>query len=169
MGFSNWKILILFEYAKDLSINSASLLLSMSKQICISAMLFLNIRCLPLTLTILFCIAQVDILTRFSVVLVLSTISFIHSLWWWFLPGTIFFLILPMTRIFLVWHFFCTWHSAFSFCLFVFSYLDIQSLLPGDLIYNNSSSVLALTMSHGRCLSVLKSLFVVCAIVQSIQ
>ena len=39
MSFSNWKVLILFGHTKDLSINLASLPLSMSKRVCIPAML----------------------------------------------------------------------------------------------------------------------------------
>ena len=69
----------------------------------------------------------------------------------------------------------CPLRMAFSSCVafslfypFLFFYLDIQSLLYSNLIYDNSSSIFALKTSHGWCLSVLKGLFVVCAIVQSI-
>ena len=166
MSFSNWNILILFVRTKNLLINLASLLLSMSKQVCIPAMLVLNTRCSPLTLTTLFCIAHVDILTRFSVISALSTttISLVQSSWWQFLPGTTLFPILPIIRVF------CAWHSIFSFHPYLyFSYLYMRSLPHGDLIYNNSSSVLALTISRSQYLSVSKGLFVVCAIAQSIQ
>ena len=149
MGFFNWKILILFERTKDLSINSASLLLSMSKRICIPAMLVLNTRCLPSILATLFYITYVDILIHLSVVLIaLLTTSFVHSLWWWFLPGTTFFAIPLMTRVFCAWYSLLVWHSAFSSHLYL-SYLDIQGLLHSDLNHDNSSSVFALTMSHG--------------------
>ena len=76
--FFNLKMSMLYVRIKDLFINSALLLLSMSKRVLISAILALNTRCLPSIFGTSSHTAHVETLTRF-VLSVAQTLSSTQS------------------------------------------------------------------------------------------